>query len=122
MIGTGAFELQLVEVTNIDGILRNGSCCDGKHIFEYESRRCLDPCETFFRLCVKQYETTQSTTGPCRFGSTSTPVLGENSFKVPLANNKTMKDGRKFSNPVVLPFTFSWMVSGRFYFNLFLTN
>ena len=111
MIGTGSFELQLVRITNVAGELRNGSCCDGKHALSYGSRRCLDPCDTFVKLCVKQYGTSRTATGPCRFGSTSTPVLGENSFDIPLANNKTMKDGRKFNNPVVLPFTFSWMVS-----------
>ena len=117
MIGTGAFELQLVRITNVAGELRNGSCCDGKHTLSYGTRRCLDPCDTFVKLCVKQYGSAKTATGPCRFGSTSSPVLGENSFDIPLSHNKTMKDGRKFNNPVVLPFTFSWMVSTHFYFH-----
>ncbi|XP_065063187.1 protein jagged-1b-like isoform X2 [Rhopilema esculentum] len=111
VIGTGAFELQLVEIKNVAGELRNGSCCDGSHTLRFGSQRCLDPCDTYLNLCVKQYGATQSTTGPCRFGSMSTPVLGENSFTIPLAKNKTMKDGRKFNNPVVLPFTFSWTMT-----------
>lgn len=111
MIGTGAFELQFVKITNVAGELRNGSCCDGKHARSYGSLRCLDPCDTFVKLCVKQYGATHTAIGPCRFGSMSTPVLGENSFDIPVVTNKTMKDGKKFSNPIVMPFTFSWMVS-----------
>ena len=80
----------------------------------YNAARCMEQCDTFFRICLKQYENVVSTSGPCRFGRATTPVLGGNSFQIPVGNT-TSADGRKFSNPIVLPFTFSWLVSSLYF-------
>ena len=124
VFGRGAFQVRLKYIVNIDGtvmnqslksirynihgrVVLNQSCCDGNR--KMHSRKCEEECDTFFRICLKQYEDVVSTSGPCTFGSATTPVLGGNSFQIPVET--VSADGRKFSNPIVLPFTFSWMVS-----------
>ncbi|KAF0036935.1 hypothetical protein F2P81_009809 [Scophthalmus maximus] len=65
-------------------------------------QRCAaDECDTYFRVCLKEYQLKVSSAGPCSFGSASTPVLGGNSFT--LRNTKS-DDGAR----VVLPFSFAW--------------
>lgn len=62
------------------------------------------PCTTAFRLCLKEYQTTEqgaSISTGCAFGNSTTKILGGSSFVL--------------SDPgvsaIVLPFTFSWTVS-----------
>ncbi len=73
--------------------------------------RCVDPCDTYFKICVKRYESSRTTKEPCRFGKKTTEVLGGNSFKIPLTNGSNTKSNATTTNQVTLPFTFSWMVS-----------
>ena len=109
VFGTGAFEIRLESIQNINGVLLNGSCCDGFRTMSYHQLRCMEECDTYFRICLKQYEDVVSTSGPCTVGNATTPVLGNNSFQIPVGTMSA--DGRKFSNPIILPFTVSWMVS-----------
>ena len=110
VFGTGAFQIQLDSIKNVAGQLRNSSCCDGVRTMYFKEERCMEPCNTYFRICLKQYEETIRTSGPCRFGSAITPVLGSNSFNIPTGNSTT-EAGVEFENPISLPFTFSWLVS-----------
>ncbi|KAM5235440.1 delta-like protein 4 [Ctenodactylus gundi] len=86
--GAGVFQLQLQEFANQGGVLASGRQCD-------------PGCRTFFRVCLKHFQTVLSP-GPCTFGSVSTPVLGTNSFTV---RDDSSGGGR---NPLQLPFNFTW--------------
>ncbi|XP_049927339.1 protein jagged-1b [Epinephelus moara] len=98
--GTGQFELQILSMHNVNGELLNGMCCDGAR--NTADRKCSrDGCDTFFKVCLKEYQSRVSAAGPCSFGFGSTPVLGGNtfSFKSSVRNDKSR---------IVLPFSFAW--------------
>ncbi|XP_033480646.2 protein jagged-1a isoform X1 [Epinephelus lanceolatus] len=96
---SGHFELQILSMQNINGQLQTGACCDGPR--DATDRRCTaDECDTYFRVCLKEYQLKVSSAGPCSFGIATTPVLGGNTFS--LRNAKSDKDR------IVLPFSFAW--------------
>uniref|UniRef100_A0A8C4ISW7 Delta-like protein n=1 Tax=Dicentrarchus labrax TaxID=13489 RepID=A0A8C4ISW7_DICLA len=98
--GSGQFELQILSMHNVNGELLNGMCCDGTR--NTADRKCTrDECDTFFKVCLKEYQSRVSAAGPCSFGMGSTPVLGGNtfSFKSSVRNDKSR---------IVLPFSFAW--------------
>uniref|UniRef100_A0A1A8JSD7 Delta-like protein n=3 Tax=Nothobranchius kuhntae TaxID=321403 RepID=A0A1A8JSD7_NOTKU len=98
---TGYFELQLISVENPNGELADGECCDGAR--SSQDLRCSrDECDTYFRVCLKEYQIEVNTGGACTYGSESTHVLGGNmfSFKSATKNNEPGK--------VVIPFQFAW--------------
>uniref|UniRef100_A0A7N6AYQ3 Delta-like protein n=1 Tax=Anabas testudineus TaxID=64144 RepID=A0A7N6AYQ3_ANATE len=104
---TGYFELQLISVENVNGELADGECCDGSR--SSQDLRCTrDECDTYFKVCLKEYQMEVATTGLCTFGSGSTQVLGGNmfSFKSPKNPNKVDEAGK-----ILIPFTFGWPVS-----------
>ncbi|KAK7481178.1 hypothetical protein BaRGS_00027611, partial [Batillaria attramentaria] len=70
---SGYFELQLQSLRNIRGELADGRCCDGNRT---SNGICTDQCETFFRVCLKEYQAVVSMEGPCTFGNISSAVLG----------------------------------------------
>ncbi|XP_025830978.1 protein jagged-1b [Agrilus planipennis] len=94
---SGFFELQVLEMSNPRGELSNGECCGGSHRAPL-APRCPKPCNTYFRLCLKEYQSNVTSTGSCSFGNTSGPVLGRDSF--------TLADPER--GKLVLPFTFRW--------------
>ncbi len=104
------FELQLIAVENVNGELWDGECCDGTR--NSQDQRCVrDECDTYFKVCLKEYQSEVTTTGPCTFGSGSTDVLGGNIFSFKTAKNnpsKTSDVGR-----IIIPFHFAWPVSAR---------
>ncbi|XP_053553850.1 delta-like protein 4 [Bombina bombina] len=83
---SGVFQLELHEFINSNGILANGESC-------------LPNCRTYFKICLKHYQSVPSP-GSCTFGSLDTTVLGSNSFSI--------KNVDGFTNPIRLPFNFSW--------------
>nr|XP_023668585.1 delta-like protein 4 isoform X1 [Paramormyrops kingsleyae] len=83
---SGVFELNLLEFKNNMGLLANGNTCK-------------PDCRTFFRVCLKNYQTVVSP-GNCIFGSVVTPVLGTNSFSA--------TEGGSVNRLIRLPFTFGW--------------
>lgn len=94
---SGVFELKLQEFVNKKGLPGNRNCCRGG-----SGPPCA--CRTFFRVCLKHYQTSVSLEPPCTYGSAVTPVLGVDSFSLP--------DGAgidpAFSNPIRFPFGFTW--------------
>lgn len=103
--GSGQFELQILSMHNVNGELLNGMCCDGAR--NTVDRKCTrDECDTFFKVCLKEYQSRVSAAGPCSFGMGSTPVLGGNTFslKSSVRNDKSR---------ITLPFSFAWPVSWR---------
>ncbi|XP_057188255.1 protein jagged-1a isoform X1 [Triplophysa rosa] len=98
---SGHFELQVLSVHNMNGELQNGACCDGVRS-AHDSRCTADECDTFFRACLKEYQSRVFSGGPCSFGSGSTPVIGGNTFSLkPLADQND-------KSRIVLPFSFAW--------------
>lgn len=88
---------------NVNGELLNGMCCDGAR--NAADRKCTrDECDTFFKVCLKEYQSRVYAAGPCSFGMGSTPVLGGNTFslKSSVRNDKSR---------ITLPFSFAWPVS-----------
>lgn len=94
----------MLSVRNIKGELQSGSCCDGTRN-PADSNRCTrDECDTYFRMCLKEYQTKVTLSGPCSFGSGSTPVIGGN---VVLPKSLAENDKAR----IELPFSFAWPVS-----------
>lgn len=106
VFGAGSFEIHLVSIQNIGGEKYDGGCCDGSRTIYRGQHQCLDECDTFFRVCLKQYSQTVSPTGACTFGEHTTAVLGGSSITF---TNTTSPNG--FRNPISVRFTFSWVVS-----------
>uniref|UniRef100_A0A3P8RG54 Notch ligand N-terminal domain-containing protein n=1 Tax=Astatotilapia calliptera TaxID=8154 RepID=A0A3P8RG54_ASTCA len=76
---TGYFELQLISVENVNGELAGGECCDGPR--SSQDLGCTeDECDTYFKVCLKEYQMEVATTGSCTFRAASTQVLGGNFF------------------------------------------
>eukprot|EP00064_Thunnus_orientalis_P014918 superscaffoldBa00002673_g14965 len=102
---TGYFELQLISVENVNGELADGECCDGSR--SSQDLRCTrDECDTYFKVCLKEYQMEVTTTGPCVLGVGSTQVLGGNTFSFKGAKNNPNKidDAGK----ILIPFQFAW--------------
>lgn len=99
---SGVFELKLQEFLNKKGVTGNTNCC--KAGIASGLQQC--ECKTFFRICLKHYQTNVSPEPPCTYGGAVTPVLGSNSFQVP---EMTSKDS--FTNPIRFNFGFTWPVS-----------
>ncbi|KAF5274040.1 hypothetical protein FQR65_LT04438 [Abscondita terminalis] len=93
--GSGFFELQVLEMANPRGELITGDCCGTG---TRTGPRCSSPCNTFFRLCLKEYQSNITSIGSCSFGNASSVVLGRDSF--------TLADPER--GKLVLPFTFRW--------------
>ncbi|XP_066540896.1 protein jagged-1b isoform X2 [Hoplias malabaricus] len=95
----GSFELQIHQWQNSLGILKSGQCCD------LHGPKCppTDQCDTFFRVCLKEYQARVSPTGTCTFGSASTPVLGGNSHTVQHHGHEGAEGGR-----ISIPFKYAW--------------
>ncbi|XP_052469705.1 delta-like protein D isoform X1 [Carassius gibelio] len=95
---SGVFELKLQEFLNKKGVSGNANCCKGS---ASDTQQC--ECKTFFRICLKHYQTNVSPDPPCTYGGAVTPVLGSNSFQVP----ESFPDS-SFTNPIQFPFGFTW--------------
>lgn len=106
---SGYFELQLITVQNVNGELLDGECCDGSR--NSQDLRCSrDECDTYFTVCLKEYQTEVLTTGQCSFGKGSTEVLGGNIISFKNAKNNPNKINE--SGKITIPFQFAWPVSG----------
>ncbi|XP_020495587.3 protein jagged-2b isoform X1 [Labrus bergylta] len=102
---TGYFELQLISVENVNGELADGECCDGSRS-SLDLRCTRDECDTYFKICLKEYQTEVNTNGACTFGSGSTHVLGGNMFSFKGANNNPNKIDE--AGKILIPFQFAW--------------
>ncbi|MGH0123878.1 UNVERIFIED_CONTAM: hypothetical protein FKN15_056081, partial [Acipenser sinensis] len=102
---SGYFELQLVSVQNVNGELSNGDCCDGSRNSDQRCTR--DECDTYFKICLKEYQAKVATTGLCTFGAGSTNVLGGNTFSF-TSTTKNQQNKLDEGGKMVIPFQFSW--------------
>ncbi|KAJ3606455.1 hypothetical protein NHX12_025976 [Muraenolepis orangiensis] len=92
---TGYFELQLITVENLNGELADGECCDGTR--SPQDRRCSrDECDTYFKICLKEYQIEVVTKGTCTYGSKSTQVVETEPHQGQLVNKRGSRPlGRK---------------------------
>ncbi|XP_075875032.1 protein jagged-1b [Nelusetta ayraudi] len=98
--GSGQFEFQILSMHNVNGELLSGACCDGAR--NTGDRKCTrDECDTFFKVCLKEYQSRVSAAGPCSFGMGSTAVLGGNTFSL-------KSSVRSDKSRIILPFSFAW--------------
>ncbi|KAG7461310.1 hypothetical protein MATL_G00208710 [Megalops atlanticus] len=104
-LSSGYFELQLITVLNVNGELSDGECCDGSRN-ALDLRCTRDECDTYFKACLKEYQTEVTTTGACTYGSGSTDVLGGNTFS--LKNTKDQSNKISDAGKIVIPFQFAW--------------
>ncbi|XP_036379621.1 protein jagged-1-like [Megalops cyprinoides] len=106
----GVFELQIRQVQNFHGRLQSGECCD---LPATAGQRCApsDPCDTFFRACLKEYQARVVPMGPCTFGSGSTGVLGGNTFSLHHHELGGVKGGGGVEGDdgrIIIPFKYAW--------------
>ncbi|XP_041959400.1 LOW QUALITY PROTEIN: protein jagged-1a [Alosa sapidissima] len=99
-LASGYFELQILAMQNVNGELQSGLCCDGTRDAG-DSKCSKDECDTYFRVCLKEYQSRVYAAGPCSFGSGSTPVIGGNTFSL-------RTGARNDKSRIVLPFSFAW--------------
>lgn len=113
----GYFELQLSALRNVNGELLSGACCDGDGRTTRAGGCGHDECDTYVRVCLKEYQAKVTPTGPCSYGHGATPVLGGNSFYLPpagAAGDRTRARARAGGDQdpglVIIPFQFAWPV------------
>ncbi|XP_036987920.2 protein jagged-2 isoform X1 [Artibeus jamaicensis] len=109
----GYFELRLSALRNANGELLNGACCDGDGRTTRAGGCGRDECDTYVRVCLKEYQAKVTPTGPCSYGHGATPVLGGNSFYLPPAGAagdraRARAGGDQDPGLVVIPFQFAW--------------
>lgn len=107
---TGYFELQLISVENPEGQLLNGDCCDAEKSAA-EGHCGADECDTYIKVCLKEYQTEVMTNGPCTYGSETTKVIGGNTFQFK-GGQKTGQNRNNDAGKIIIPFQFAWPVSG----------
>uniref|UniRef100_A0A8C6M1S3 Delta-like protein n=1 Tax=Nothobranchius furzeri TaxID=105023 RepID=A0A8C6M1S3_NOTFU len=99
---SGYFELQLISVENPKGQLLNGDCCDAER--SAADGLCgADECDTYFRVCLKEYQKEVTTSGPCTYGSDTTKVIAGNTFQFKGGPSRHHDIGK-----IVFPFEFAW--------------
>ncbi|XP_030628483.1 protein jagged-2-like [Chanos chanos] len=102
---SGYFLLQLVSVENESGELASGECCDGTRSPQ-DSRCSQDECDTYLKVCLKEYQVEVTTSGSCTYGTASSNVLGGNSFQLKGANDTPNKINDV--GTILIPFHFAW--------------
>lgn len=111
------FELRLKSFINHHGRDINGICCSGTMDV---NGKCSGVCKTRFRVCLKEYQTQIDPKSVCNFGDVVTPILGENNIN--FTNIAPKYRLESFSNPIKLPFTWTWPVSIFYRFVIIHTN
>ncbi|KAE8586909.1 hypothetical protein XENTR_v10021796 [Xenopus tropicalis] len=103
---TGYFELQLISLKNANGELLNGECCDD--IKSAQNLDCgRDECDTYLKVCLKEFQAKITPTGPCNYGSGFTSVLGGNTIYLNKYNHQG-KSNPSESGRITIPFQFAW--------------
>ncbi len=104
---SGYLELQLISVENDRGELANGNCCDGAR--SAQNGLCdQDECDTYLRVCLKEYQVEVTTSGLCTYGTGSSSVIGGNTFQSKGFNGNPNKANDL--GTVIIPFQFAWPV------------
>ncbi|CAG2161670.1 unnamed protein product [Oppiella nova] len=102
VLASGVFELRLASFANDLSRDAIGNCCgnalkaDG---FNNNNEKCGEKCQTFFRVCLKHYQTNIDPSPPCTYGEVITNVFNESSI-----NFKDIT----VDHTIRFPFNFSW--------------
>ncbi|KAG7270888.1 hypothetical protein CRUP_000247 [Coryphaenoides rupestris] len=103
---TGYLELQLISVENLNGERADGECCVASRGPPPDPPGCgPDQCDTYFEICLKEYQMEVNPKGPCTYGYKSTKVLGGNTIDFRSAQNANKFDD---AGRIVIPFQFAW--------------
>ncbi|KAF6216969.1 hypothetical protein GE061_001320 [Apolygus lucorum] len=105
---SGYLEVQILEMSNYLGARRDG-CCGGG-LPPRPTAPCLTKCQTFFRLCLKEYQSNVTSAGSCSFGNASSSVIGGNSFTLTNPSDATLR----------LHFTFRWTKTRQQWFYMWI--
>lgn len=87
----------------------SGECCDD--LKSAHNQDCTkDECDTYLRVCLKEFQAKITPTGPCNYGFALTSVLGGNIIYM---NNKFNQKGKNTgeNGRIIIPFQFAWPVS-----------
>lgn len=86
---------------SVGGSSANGP--DRLMVENHSHASCLIPCRTFFKVCLKEYQSNMSAVSEsCSYGNASSPILGGNSF--------TLADPDRANGKLTIRFKFSWTV------------
>jgi len=89
------------------GELANGNCCDGAR--SARDGLCdLDECDTYLKVCLKEYQVEVTTSGLCTYGTGRSSVVGGNTFQSKGFNGNPNKANDL--GTVIIPFQFAWPV------------
>ncbi|KAH3858871.1 hypothetical protein DPMN_101513, partial [Dreissena polymorpha] len=100
---SGYFEINVVGIENIRGEVSDGTCCASRDHSRIDGT-CVNACKTFFKVCLKEYQSPVRFTGSCTFGHYITEILGNSTFRF---------DGtsENYGSSIKLPFQFSWTMA-----------
>lgn len=99
----------MIGVENRNGELANGGCCGGEKGVGRGQECGAVECKTYFKVCLKEYQVEVMTSGPCSYGTASSPVLGGNSIRLDGFSNNRNKGNSV--GTLIIPFQFAWPVS-----------
>ncbi|KAF5892721.1 protein jagged-2-like isoform X2, partial [Clarias magur] len=105
-LASGYVELRVIGVENRNGELANGGCCGGEKGAGRGQECGAAECNTYFKVCLKEYQVEVMTSGPCSYGTASSPVLGGNSIRLDGFSNNRNK-GTSVGT-LIIPFQFAW--------------
>ncbi|CAG2100575.1 unnamed protein product, partial [Medioppia subpectinata] len=113
--GSGVFEFRLMSFINDLSRDAVGNCCHSSAVQSGDNngpnagQQCSEKCQTFFRVCLKHYQTNIDPSPPCTYGEVITPVFNASTVYVSHQNAPTLVDD---DHTIRFPFNFSWPVSG----------
>ncbi|CAG2100574.1 unnamed protein product [Medioppia subpectinata] len=85
-----------------------GNCCHSSAVQSGDNagqQQCSEKCQTFFRVCLKHYQTNIDPSPPCTYGEVITPVFNASTVYVSHQNAPTLVDD---DHTIRFPFNFSW--------------
>lgn len=138
---SGFFELQILEITNVNNRLATGRCCGSSSNFyssestpylyklvnsgssssvsgSSDSSLVCSQCNTAFRLCLKEYQSNVSPpvvgTAPSKPSDWQGCAYGNATTPILGASSFRLPDPNSSGSNITLPFSFRWTVSTQF--------
>lgn len=140
---SGFFELQILEITNVNNRLATGRCCGSSSSSNFyssestpymyklvnsgssssvsgssDSSLVCSQCNTAFRLCLKEYQSNVSPpvvgTAPSKPSDWQGCAYGNATTPILGASSFRLPDPNSSGSNITLPFSFRWTVSTKF--------
>jgi hypothetical protein len=99
---SGVFEFRLISFINELSRDAVGNCCGSGYRVENNIEICSEKCQTFFRVCLKHYQTNIDPSPPCTFGEVTTKAFNDSSVII----KDNALNGLDYT--IRFPFNFSW--------------